>query len=108
MKPALLDTTALLAHYFNEHGAADVQDILDGEAREILVCAVSLSELARPQRWAPAGGCTNVVTQRVLTESYQADSGKAPHSTMVTTGARRTGGSAAHPSPRHASRGAGW
>ncbi|MFZ4614839.1 MAG: type II toxin-antitoxin system VapC family toxin [Rectinemataceae bacterium] len=43
----LLDTSALLAHFRNEAGAARVQAILEDEGAELLIAAVSVTELAR-------------------------------------------------------------
>lgn len=40
----LLDTSALLAHYFDEPGAAETQDILDLGRDEVAVCAVTVAE----------------------------------------------------------------
>jgi predicted nucleic acid-binding protein len=43
----LLDTTALLAHFMNEPGAAQVQAILDDRNQDVLISAVSITEFAR-------------------------------------------------------------
>ena len=43
----LLDTSALLAHFRNEPGAAQVQAIFENDDAEILLSAVSIAEFAR-------------------------------------------------------------
>ena len=47
MKAYFLDTTALLAHYFNEAGARHVQEILEEEGSEVSISALSVAEMAR-------------------------------------------------------------
>lgn len=46
----LLDTSAVLAHLRNEAGAEQVQDLFDHEEARVLLCCVSLAELARRLR----------------------------------------------------------
>jgi predicted nucleic acid-binding protein len=46
-RACLLDTTALLAHFRNEPGAAQVQAILDDRDQDVLISAVSITEFAR-------------------------------------------------------------
>lgn len=43
----LLDTTALLAHFRNEPGAELVQVILDDRYQDVLISAISITEVAR-------------------------------------------------------------
>lgn len=43
----LLDTSALLAHYRNESGAEQVQELFDLEGGKLLLASVSLPEFAR-------------------------------------------------------------
>lgn len=47
MNRYLLDTTALLAHYFEEPGADRVAAILEDATAEVLLCALSVTEFAR-------------------------------------------------------------
>jgi predicted nucleic acid-binding protein len=47
VKRYLLDTTALLAHYFEEPGADQVAAILEDTTAEVLLCALSVAEFAR-------------------------------------------------------------
>jgi len=51
----LLDTSALLLHYFQEAGGDRVQDLLAGDANQVLIASVSITELARRLL---AMGCT--------------------------------------------------
>jgi len=46
----LLDTSAVLAHLRKEPGAERVQEIFDREEGSVLLCSVSLAELARRLR----------------------------------------------------------
>jgi predicted nucleic acid-binding protein len=46
----LLDTSAVLAHLREEPGAKRVQELFDREEGELLLCSVSLAELARRLR----------------------------------------------------------
>jgi predicted nucleic acid-binding protein len=46
----LLDTSALLAHFRGEPGADEVQELFDREDAVILLCGVSLAEMARRLR----------------------------------------------------------
>jgi len=46
----LLDTSAVLAHLRNEPGAERVQDLFDREKPSVLLCSISLAELARRLR----------------------------------------------------------
>lgn len=64
MNPVLLDTTALLTHYFGEPGAEDVQEVLEEGSRRILICAVSVTEFAR--RLATLGESAPTARQRAL------------------------------------------
>ena len=43
----LLDTSALLIHFYKEPGGARVQDLLADESNEVLIASVSITELAR-------------------------------------------------------------
>lgn len=43
----LLDTSAVLAHVRNERGAQQVQALFSGEGATLLLCSVTLAELAR-------------------------------------------------------------
>jgi hypothetical protein len=43
----LLDTSALLLHFFKELGGERVQDLLADDSNEILIAAVSIAEFAR-------------------------------------------------------------
>jgi predicted nucleic acid-binding protein len=43
----LLDTSALLIHYFKETGGDRVQEIISDEANEIIIASVSIAEFAR-------------------------------------------------------------
>lgn len=43
----LLDTSAMLLHYFDEPGADRVQDLLLDDANQILIASISITELAR-------------------------------------------------------------
>jgi len=43
----LLDTSAVLLHYFQEPGGDRVQDLLVGEGNRILIASVCITELAR-------------------------------------------------------------
>jgi predicted nucleic acid-binding protein len=43
----LFDTSALLAHYRDEPGTDAVQDLFDREDSIVLLCSVSLAEMAR-------------------------------------------------------------
>ena len=43
----LLDTSALLIHFFKERGGDRVQDLLADESNEILIASVSITEFSR-------------------------------------------------------------
>ena len=43
----LLDTSAMLLHYFREPGGDRVQDLLAGDANRILIASICITELAR-------------------------------------------------------------
>jgi len=43
----LLDTSALLIHFYKEPGGDRVQDLLADESNEVLIASVSITELAR-------------------------------------------------------------
>jgi predicted nucleic acid-binding protein len=43
----LLDTSAILAHFRNEHGADKIQSILEEISNEILLSSISIAEFAR-------------------------------------------------------------
>ena len=51
----LLDTTALLAHYRGEPGAAVVHSLLEDDQKDILICAASITEFARRLQALGAG-----------------------------------------------------
>ena len=61
MSVILLDTSALLAHYRGEPGAARVQELLEDEEVEITISSVSVTELAR--RIADLGADTAALTR---------------------------------------------
>jgi hypothetical protein len=46
----LLDTSALIAHFRDEEGAAKLQDLFDSKDAQLLVASVSLPEFARRLR----------------------------------------------------------
>ena len=46
----LLDTSAVLAHARNEAGASQVQELFERDDASVLICSVTLAELARRLR----------------------------------------------------------
>ncbi|MEI6676879.1 MAG: PIN domain-containing protein [Verrucomicrobiota bacterium] len=65
----LLDTSALLAHYRDEVGAASVQALFEREEDELLLASVSLPEFARRLKDL---GCSPDEAREVLRQYRQA------------------------------------
>lgn len=63
----LLDTSALLAHYRQEHGWEPVQAVFEADEAEVIIACVSLTEFGRRLRDL---GAPETVAQETLT-SYQ-------------------------------------
>ena len=82
MKVVLLDTSALMAHFRDEHGAERVQAIFDSEENQVLVCSVSLPEMSRRVRelgaapsdaWETVGFYQDLIDEVVPVDAWVAE-----------------------------------
>jgi predicted nucleic acid-binding protein len=67
----LLDTSALLAHYRNEAGAARVQELIEEDASEILIATPTLVEFRR--RMKELGATGRVIDDAISAYEEMAD-----------------------------------
>ncbi len=67
----LLDTSAVLAHYRNEPGAARVQELIEEEGSEILIATPTLVEFRR--RMKELGATARVIDAAILEYEEMAD-----------------------------------
>ena len=71
MSRYLLDTSAVLAHYRNEPGAARVQELIEEEGSEILIATPTLVEFRR--RMKELGAAARVIDDAISAYEEMAD-----------------------------------
>lgn len=84
----LLDTSALLAHYRDEVGTDAVQELFDRDGSKILLCSVSLAEMARRLRElaVPEQRVWQIIGdyESLASEIVSVDAGVARKSDLIT------------------------